>query len=77
MKQANTKQARPSPGVSRADRISDDGLERLRRQLSRGINISQPVLQQWVRRYGNEAAELIREHGYKVTVDEHRQRQDD
>ena len=77
MKQATMKQARPTPGVSRADRICDDGLDRLRRQLSRGMKISQPVLQQWVRRYGNEAAELIREHGYKVTVGEGGQQPDD
>lgn len=47
-----------SPGVSRQNRISDEGLERLEKQLSSGVKISQPVLAQWVRRYG-EAARLI------------------
>lgn len=47
-----------SPGVSRKNRISDEGLERLEKQLSSGVKISRPVLAQWVRRYG-EAARLI------------------
>jgi hypothetical protein len=33
-----------SPGVSRADRISDEGLARLEKQLASGININQKVL---------------------------------
>ena len=47
------------PGISREDRLSDEGLQRLRRQLESGNRLSQPVLQQWVRRYGQPAIELI------------------
>jgi hypothetical protein len=47
------------PGVSREQRISDEGLMRLEKQLQSGINISTPVLNQWVKRYGDDARELI------------------
>jgi hypothetical protein len=52
--------------VSRAERISDDGLERLRKQLSTGGRISQPVLQQWVKRYGEPARILIEQCGIEL-----------
>jgi len=58
---------KPSPGVSRDHRISDDGLDRLRKQLDSGVNISQPVLMQWVKRYGDAALEIIEQHGIKLT----------
>jgi hypothetical protein len=53
----------PSPGVSRQNRISDDGLERLEKQLARGARINTPVLAQWIRRYGENAREIIKQHG--------------
>jgi len=49
---------KPAPGVSREARISDEGLQRLERQLKSGT-ISQTVLTQWVRRYGDAAQQLI------------------
>jgi len=51
---------KPAPGVSRHNeaRLSDEGLQRLERQLRAGT-ISQPVLEQWVRRYGDAARRLI------------------
>lgn len=52
----------PDPGVSRQQRISDEGLLRLEKQLKSGINISAPVLKQWVKRYGNSARELIKQY---------------
>jgi hypothetical protein len=47
------------PGVSRTNRISEDGLERLHKQLASGVRISRPVLAQWVKRYGAAAQEII------------------
>ena len=49
---------KPAPGVSRDARISDEGLQRLERQLKAGT-VSAVVLEQWVRRYGDPARELI------------------
>ena len=58
------------PGISRGERISDEGLARLDRQLEGGLQISDPVLAQWIRRYGDSAREIIREHGrYKVELE--------
>jgi hypothetical protein len=56
----------PAPGVSRDNRISDDGLERLNKQLDRGVKISQPVLLQWIKRYGEAARTIIEQHGIKI-----------
>ena len=53
----------PTPGVSRAERISEEGLARLERQLTTGAAISAPVLAQWIKRYGEPARELLRRHG--------------
>ena len=50
---------KPNPGISREARISDDGLKRLERQLAAGSKLTDAVLQQWVRRYGKDAEELI------------------
>ena len=50
------------PGVSREQRISDEGLQRLERQLQRGARISEPVLAQWIRRYGEPAKALIQKY---------------
>ena len=62
---------KPSPGVSRDDRISDEGLQRLDKQLAFGIKISTPVLAQWIRRYGDAARDIIKQHGlYTDELDE-------
>lgn len=53
----------PSPGVSRQDRLSDEGLQRLEKQLAAGIKIGSPVLAQWIKRYGESAREMIKSHG--------------
>lgn len=52
----------PEPGVSRSDRLSNEGLLRLEKQLAAGIKMSQPVLAQWIKRYGQPARDLIKEH---------------
>ena len=52
-----------TPGVSRGDRISDEGLRRLEAQLNTGSRIADAVLRQWIRRYGEPARELLRRHG--------------
>jgi hypothetical protein len=54
---------KPSPGVSRSDRISNAGLERLEKQLQHGSQVSDAVLTQWIRRYGEAAREIIRTAG--------------
>jgi len=54
---------RKTPGISRDNRISDEGLERLEKQLQRGGQVSDAVLAQWIRRYGDAARELIRKYG--------------
>jgi hypothetical protein len=55
-----------TPGIGRAVRLSDEGLERLRRQLETGARPSRPVLEQWVRRYGEPARELLMAHGIDI-----------
>ena len=54
---------RPHPGISRADRLSEEGLQRLQRQLASAMRVSEPVLLQWVRRYGEQAVALIEAQG--------------
>ena len=51
-----------TPGISRNDRISDAGLQRLERQLASGARITPLVLQQWVKRYGEAAEQLIQKY---------------
>jgi len=59
-----------NPGISRDNRLSDEGLRRLDRQLQSGSQISDPVLTQWIRRYGESAREIIRRHGrYRVALE--------
>jgi hypothetical protein len=60
----------PDPGVSREKRISEEGLSRLEKQLRRG-NISDMVLKQWIRRYGEPARELIKRYGKLVDDTDH------
>jgi len=52
----------PSPGVSRDERISDDGLLRLEKQLQHGARMAKPVRAQWVRRYGDAAREVLKQY---------------
>jgi hypothetical protein len=54
--------SKPAPGVSRHERLSDEGLTRLEKQLASGVNISSPVLMQWIRRYGDRARLIIRKY---------------
>jgi hypothetical protein len=56
------KDSQPSPGISRTERLSDEGLQRLDRQLAAGSQISDAVLAQWLRRYGEPARAVIRQH---------------
>ena len=56
---------KPVPGVSREQRISDEGLSRLEKQLRSGRKISMQVLKQWIKRYGDEARMLLKSHGYE------------
>ncbi len=49
----------PSPGISRENRISDEGLQRLETQLKAGRRPSQQVLDQWVKRHGEAAQKII------------------
>lgn len=53
---------KPQPGVSRENRISDEGLKRLERQLRSGAGISDMVLEQWIKRYGDAAREIIKKY---------------
>ena len=57
---------KPEPGVSREQRIDEQGLERLRRQLASGVRIARPVLLQWIRRYGDDARAVLQEHGVDI-----------
>lgn len=50
------------PGVSRAERISSEGLQRLEKQLAAGIKINPLVLAQWVKRYGDSAVQIIKKY---------------
>ena len=55
-----------SPGVSREQRISDEGLQRLQKQLQHGARINHQVLRQWVKRYGDAARDLLKDHGIEI-----------
>ncbi len=56
----------PAPGVSRQDRLSDEGLQRLEKQLAAGTRISAAVLAQWIRRYGEPARAILQRHGLSI-----------
>jgi len=60
----------PAPGISRSERISEQGLRRLEEQLKSGAAMSSEVLTQWIRRYGEPARELIRQHGREPALDD-------
>lgn len=57
-----------SPGISREQRISSEGLMRLEKQLQSGINISSQVLNQWIKRYGDEARDIIKKYGRDCNI---------
>ena len=52
----------PVTGISRTDRLVAEGMVRLARQLAHGSQISDEVLAQWLRRYGEPARVLIKQH---------------
>ena len=54
------------PGIERDQRISDEGLNRLRAHLENGAVISEVVLKMWVQRYGQAARELLLKYGRDV-----------
>ena len=56
----------PRPGISRQNRLSDEGLRRLKKQLQSSAGISEQVLAQWIRRYGKDAEALILESGREL-----------
>jgi len=47
------------PGRERSERIAQEGLARLEQQLRAGARMSPQVLEQWVKRYGARAKEII------------------
>lgn len=54
---------KPTPGVTREARISDEGLQRLEAHLKQGAKIGDAVLAQWIKRYGDAARDLIKHYG--------------
>ncbi|MCW8963453.1 MAG: hypothetical protein OQL16_06605 [Gammaproteobacteria bacterium] len=58
----NNRETKGKPGVSQSARLSDEGLRRLEVQLQRGARISQAVLGQWEKRYGEAAQALIEKY---------------
>ena len=58
--------SKSTPGVTREQRISNEGLVRLEKHLKSGTKINAQVLQQWVKRYGKDACVLLKQHGYEV-----------
>jgi hypothetical protein len=53
---------KPAPGISRDQRISEEGLQRLERQLRCGAQISDMVLAQWIKRYGAPVIALLQRY---------------
>ncbi len=51
-----------TPGISRDTRLSEEGLQRLERQLRSGSQVSDHVLTQWIRRYGDPARVIIKQY---------------
>ena len=61
----------PTPGLARQDRLSAEGLQRLEQHLKLGTAMSDQILAQWIRRYGEPARDLIRRHGrYRAEFDQ-------
>ena len=60
----------PQPGIRRADSDAAEGLRRLQDHLQNGAAISDQVLVQWIRRYGDPARCLIKRYGrYRAQLD--------
>ena len=57
---------KPCPGVSREQRISDQGLARLEKQLQTGAKISRQVLLQWIKRYGDDVRVLLKKYECEI-----------
>jgi len=57
------------PGVSREQRISDEGLRRLEAQLARGSVPSERVLAQWLLRYGDDVRELLNRYHISIPTE--------
>jgi hypothetical protein len=55
--------APPTPGISRQQRLSEEGLQRLEHHLQLGTAMSEQILAQWIRRYGEPARNLIKRYG--------------
>lgn len=61
---------KPTPGVAREHRVSQEGLRRLELQLQNGAPISRLVLAQWIKRYGDPARAIIKRFGrYTAELD--------
>jgi hypothetical protein len=56
----------PVPGVSRPERLSEEGLARLENQLKAGAHISPQVLAQWIKRYGEPAVAIIKKYQFDL-----------
>ena len=54
-------QHKPHPGVARPERDAEESLKRLAKHLSGGT-MSRVVLRQWIKRYGDKARDLIKQH---------------
>ncbi len=63
------KMKKPSPGISRPDRLSETGLRRLEKQLQTGAGISDQVLTQWINKYGEPARKIINKYGRLTNTD--------
>ena len=57
-----------NPGVNREQRISDEGLQRLKKQFASGVSVSDTVLQQWIKRYGDDARVIIEKYREKRDI---------
>jgi hypothetical protein len=61
---------RPTPGISRQERLSEEGLQRLENHLQLGTAMSDQILMQWIRRYGEPARNLLKRYGrYRTEFD--------
>ena len=59
------------PGVSREQRLSDEGLLRLEKQFQSGVNVNAMVLKQWIKRYGEPARSLLKRYDrYNVDLED-------
>jgi hypothetical protein len=60
----------PKPGISRQQRLSEEGLLRLENHLQLGTAMRDQILAQWIRRYGEPARILLKRYGrYRAEFD--------